>query len=120
MAGPPQMTTFSRQPQQIQAEDPAREVAPAPNVLTRQPVSQQMMPTTEAMSDEELDLYVQRLKMRHKRLSRKWWGLRRKHGKDQCPYCGMLTGGGFCKLHQRDYDEYLGALSTRQNRSFGL
>ena len=33
---------------------------------------------------------------------------------------GMLTGGGFCKLHQRDYDEYLSALSTRQNRRFGL
>jgi len=121
MAGPPQMTTLARNPQRTQTEEqPTREVAPAPNVLTRQPVQQQMMPSAEAMSDDELDLYVTRLKMRHKRLSRKWWGLRRKHGKDECPYCGMTTGGGFCKLHQRDYDEYLSALSTRQNRSFGL
>ena len=121
MAGPPQMQTLSRnRPQQQQVEEPQREVAPAPNVLTRAPVSHQMMPSAAAMSDEELDLYVKRLSMRHKRLSRKWWGLRRKHGKDEGPYCGMTTGGGFCKLHQRDYDEYLGALSTRQNRSFGL
>ena len=120
MAGPPQMTTLARKPQHTQQEEPQREVAPAPNVLTRQPVQQQMMPTAEAMSDDELDLYVKRLSMRHKRLSRKWWGLRRKHGKDECPYCGMATGGGFRKLHQRDYDEYLSALSTRQNRRFGL
>ena len=121
MAGPPQMQTLSRKrPIGQQAEEPTREVAPAPNVLTRAPVSQQMMPSAETMSDEELDLYVRRLTMRHKRLSRKWWGLRRKHGKDQCPYCGMTTGGGFCKIHQRDYDEYLSALSTRQNRKFGL
>ena len=121
MAGQPQMQTLSRnRQQQQQVEEPQREVAPTPNVLQRAPVSQAMMPSAEAMSDEELDLYVKRLSMRHKRLSRKWWGLRRKHGKDECPYCGMNTGGGFCKIHQRDYDEYLGALSTRQNRSFGL
>ena len=120
MAGPPQMQTFTRKSQQQQVDEPTREIAPAPNVLTRAPVSHTMMPSAEAMSDEELDLYVKRLTMRHKRLSQKWWGLRRKHGKDECPYCGMATGGGFCKLHQRDYDEYLGALSTRQNRSFGL
>jgi hypothetical protein len=120
MAGPPQMTTFVRKPQEKEAEAVQREVAPAPNVLTRAPVSQMMMPSAEKMSDEELDLYVRRLTMRHKRLSSKWWGLRRKHGKDECPYCGMATGAGFCKIHQRDYDEYLGALSTIQNRSFGL
>ena len=120
MAGPPQMVTYSRKPQEQAEDEPGREVAPAPNILTRTPVQQQMMPTPEQMSDDELDLYVQRLSMRHKRLSRKWMGLRRKHGKDECPYCGMNTGGGFCKIHQRDYDEYLGALSTRQNRSFGL
>ena len=121
MAGPPQMQTLARKRQlNQQAEAPQREQAPAPNILQRAPVSQQMMPSAETMSDEELDLYVRRLTKRHKRLSRKWWGLRRKHGKDQCPYCGMNTGGGFCKIHQRDYDEYLGALSTRQNRSFGL
>ena len=121
MAGPPQMTTLARKsPQHTQIEEPPREVAPAPNVLTRQPVQLQMMTTAEAMSDDELDLYVKRLSMRHKRLSRKWWGLRRKHGIDECPYCGMATGGGFCKLHQRDYDEYLSALSTRQNRRFGI
>jgi len=120
MTGPPQMQTFTRKPQQQQANEPTREVAPAPNVLTRAPVSQKMMPSAEAMSDDELDLYVKRLTMRHKRLSQKWWGLRRKHGKDECPYCGMATGAGFCKIHQRDYDEYLGALSTIQNRSFGL
>ena len=115
------MTTLARKsPQHTQQEDLQREVAPAPNVLTRQPVQQQMMPTAEAMSDDELDFYVKRLTMRHKRLSRKWWGLRRKQGKDESPYCGMHTGGGFCKLHQRDYDEYLSALSTRQNRRFGL
>ena len=83
MAGPPQMTTLARKsPQHTQIEEPPREAAPAPNVLTRQPVQQKMMPSAEAMSDEELDLYVKRLSMRHKRLSRKWWGLRRKHGKD--------------------------------------
>jgi hypothetical protein len=121
MAGPPQMQTLARKRQlDQQVEEPQREQAPAPNILHRQPVAQAMMPTPEQMSDDELDLYVKRLTMRHKRLSRKWWGLRRKHGKDQCPYCGMNTGGGFCKIHQRDYDEYLGALSTRQNRSFGL
>ena len=120
MAGPPQMTTLARKQPQQQVEEQSREVAPAPNILQRRPVQQQMMPTADQMSDDELELYVQRLTMRHKRLSKKWWGLRRKHGKDQCPYCGMNTGGGFCKIHQRDYDEYLGALSTRQNRSFGL
>ena len=53
MAGPPQMTTLARKsPQHTQQEDLQREVAPAPNVLTRQPVQQQMMPTAEAMSDE--------------------------------------------------------------------
>ena len=70
MAGPPQMTTLVRKPQHTQPEEQTREVAPAPNVLTRQPVQQQMMPSAEAMSDEELDLYVKRLSMRHKRLSR--------------------------------------------------
>jgi len=120
MTGPPQMMTYSRKPQQQAEEEPEKEIAPAPNVLTRVPVQQRMMPTPEQMSDDELDLYVKRLTMRHKRLSRKWMGLRRKYGGDQCPYCGMNTGGGFCKIHQRDYDEYLGALSTRQNRSFGL
>jgi len=120
MTGPPQMVTYSRKPQQQAEAEQEKEVAPAPNILHRQPVAQRMMPTAEQMSDEELDLYVKRLTMRHKRLSRKWMGLRRKHGKDECPYCGMNTGGGFCKIHQRDYDEYLGALSTRQNRSFGL
>ena len=120
MTGPPQMVTYSRKPQQQAEAEQEKEQAPAPNILHRQPVAQKMMPTAEQMSDKELDLYVQRLSMRHKRLSRKWMGLRRKHGKDECPYCGMNTGGGFCKIHQRDYDEYLGALSTRQNRSFGL
>ena len=120
MPAPPQMVTYSRKPQQQVEVEQEKEVAPAPNVLTRAPVQQRMMPTPEQMSDDELDLYVRRLTMRHKRLSRKWWGLRRKHGKDECPYCGMNTGSGFCKIHQRDYDEYLGALSTRQNRSFGL
>ena len=105
MAGPPQMQTLARKRQLQQSEEQVREQAPAPNVLQRAPVQQKMMPTTEQMSDEELDLYVKRLSMRHKRLSRKWWGLRRKYGKDQCPYCGMNTGGGFCKLHRRDYDE---------------
>ena len=114
------MVTYSRKPQQQAEAEQEKEQAPAPNILHRQPVAQKMMPTAEQMSDEELDLYVQRLSMRHKRLSRKWMGLRRKYGKDECPYCGMNTGGGFCKIHQRDYDEYLGALSTRQNRSFGL
>ena len=121
MAGPPQMQTLARKRQLDQQEaEPEREQAPAPNILQRAPVSQQMMPSAEQMADDELDLYVKRLTMRHKRLSTKWMGLRRKYGKDQCPYCGMNTGGGFCKIHQRDYDEYLGALSTRQNRSFGL
>ena len=55
MAGPPQMTTLARKPQQAQVEEQTREVAPAPNVLTRQPVQQQMMPSAEAMSDEELE-----------------------------------------------------------------
>ena len=120
MTGPPQMVTYSRKPQQQAEVEQEKEEAPAPNILHRPPDAQRMMPTAEQMSDEELDLYVKRLSMRHKRLSRKWMGLRRKHGKDECPYCGMNTGGGFCKIHQRDYDEYLGALSTRQNRSFGL
>ena len=80
MAGPPQMQTLSRNRQQQQVEEPQREVAPTPNVLQRAPVSQQLMPSAEAMSDDELDLYAKRLTMRHKRLSRKWWGLRRKHG----------------------------------------
>ena len=41
MAGPPQMTTLARKsPQQAQPDEQIREVAPAPNVLTRQPVQQ--------------------------------------------------------------------------------
>ena len=54
MAGPPQMQTLSRnRQQQQQVEEPQREVAPTPNVLQRAPVSQAMMPSAEAMSDEE-------------------------------------------------------------------
>ena len=50
MAGPPQMTTLARKnPQHTQPEEQVREVAPAPNVLTRQPVQQQMMPSVETM-----------------------------------------------------------------------
>ena len=55
MAGPPQMTTLARKPQHTQPEEPQRDVAPAPNVLTRQPVQQQMMPTAEAKKETKLE-----------------------------------------------------------------
>ena len=59
MAGPPQMTTLARKsPHQGQPDEPKREVAPAPNVLTRAPVSQQLMTSAESMSVEEVDLNV--------------------------------------------------------------
>jgi|TARA_Y100000310_G_scaffold113769_1_gene112208 hypothetical protein len=120
MAGPPPMQTLKKNP--VEQAEPVQqtEIAPAPNIMQRAPMLHQMLPTPEQMSDEELELYLKRLTMRHKRLSRKWWGLRRKYGKNECPYCGMHTEGGFCAIHQRDYDEYLTALATRQNRGFGL
>ena len=55
MTGPPQMQTLARKRQIEQAEEPQREQAPAPNILQRAPVSQQMMPSAETMSDEDLD-----------------------------------------------------------------
>ena len=72
----------------------------------------------DQMNDEELSYYVKRLRSKHKRLTTKWFGMRRKHGKDECPYCGSFTGGGFCIMHQRDYDEYMTAEVMLMNRSF--
>jgi len=121
MAGPPPMQTLKKpQAEEQPPPDTPAELAPAPNIMQRAPMLHQMLPTPEQMSDDELELYLKRLTMRHKRLSRKWWGLRRKYAKEECPYCGMHTQGGFCAIHQRDYDEYLTALATRQNRNFGL
>ena len=53
MTGPPQMVTYSRKPQSQAVAEPEKEVAPAPNILHRQPVAQRMMPTAEQMSDDE-------------------------------------------------------------------
>ena len=72
----------------------------------------------DQMDDQELSYYVRRLRAKHKRLTTKWFGMRRKHGKDECPYCGSFTGGGFCIMHQRDYDEYMTAEVMLMNRSF--
>ena len=117
MAGPPPMMTLDRRPQQQQEQQPEAERPPEPQTM-RAPVQTQYLPTPQQMSNDELELYTQRLPMRHKRLSRKWWGMRRKHGKTECPYCGMETGGGFCKIHQRDYDEYITAKVIRMNRDW--
>tara|TARA_R110002020_G_scaffold472487_2_gene700653 strand:+ start:1032 stop:1412 length:381 start_codon:yes stop_codon:yes gene_type:complete len=70
------------------------------------------------MDDQELSYYVKRLRSKHSRLTTKWFGMRKKHGKDECPYCGSFTGGGFCIMHQRDYDEYMTAEVMLMNRSF--
>ena len=114
---PPPMTTLApRRPQQEQKQ-PEAERPPDPNVM-RAPVQTQYLPTPQQMSNDELELYTQRLAMRHKRLSTKWWGLRRKHSKKDCPYCGQITGGGFCKIHQRDYDEYITAKVIKMNRDW--
>ena len=120
MAGPPPMQTLKKPQAEEQQPDTSAGLAPAPNIMQRAPMLHQMLPTPEQMSDDELELYLKRLTMRHKRLSRKWWGFRRKYPKEECPYCGMHTQGGFCAIHQRDYDEYLTALATLQNRNFGL
>ena len=70
------------------------------------------------MDDSELGYYVKRLRSKHKRLTTKWLGMRRKHGRDECPYCGSFTGGGYCIMHQRDYDEFVTAEVMLMNRSF--
>ena len=70
------------------------------------------------MDDSELGYYVKRLRSKHKRLTTKWFGLRRKNGRDECPYCGSFTGGGYCIMHQRDYDEFVTAEVMLMNRSF--
>ena len=99
------------------------EVASQPNqplVAQRQNyvVNTKNLQNKDQMNDDELGYYVKRLRSKHKRLTTKWFGMRRKHGKDECPYCGSFTGGGFCIMHQRDYDEYMTAEVMLMNRSF--
>jgi hypothetical protein len=99
------------------------EVASQPNqpiVAQRQNyvVNTSKLQNKDQMNDDELGYYVKRLRSKHKRLTTKWFGMRRKHGKDECPYCGSFTGGGFCIMHQRDYDEYMTAEVMLMNRSF--
>ena len=108
-------------PQQ-QKQDP-NAIAAQPNQPVVQQRQQYIVSTTKLqdknqMDDQELGYYVSRLRSKHKRLTTKWFGMRRKHGKEECPYCGSFTGGGFCIMHQRDYDEYMTAEVMLINRSF--
>ena len=97
-------------------QQPQRLLPPNPNTM-HQVIQTKNLPSPQVMDDEELQLYVQRLEKRHYRLSRKWWGMRRKYKRDRCPYCGMFTtDGAFCSLHQGQYDEYVGAKVIALNR----
>ena len=120
------MVTMKRpkvgQDPQQQQQDP-NSIAAQPNqpvVTQRQQyvVNTSQLQNKDQMDDQELSYYVKRLRSKHKRLTTKWFGMRRKHGKDECPYCGSFTGGGFCIMHQRDYDEYMTAEVMLMNRSF--
>jgi hypothetical protein len=120
------MVTMKRprvgQDPQQQKQDP-NSIAAQPNqpvVTQRQQyvVNTTQLQNKDQMDDQELGYYVKRLRSKHKRLTTKWFGMRRKHGKDECPYCGSFTGGGFCIMHQRDYDEYMTAEVMLMNRSF--
>jgi hypothetical protein len=120
------MVTMKRpkvgQDPQQQQQDP-NSIAAQPNqpvVTQRQQyvVNTSQLQNKDQMDDQELSYYVKRLRSKHKRLTTKWFGMRRKHNKDECPYCGSFTGGGFCIMHQRDYDEYMTAEVMLMNRSF--
>ena len=107
----------------MRTETPTNEEQPAPRLLPPNPntmhnvIQTKNLPTPEIMDNEELQLYVQRLEKRHYRLSKKWWGMRRKYKRDRCQYCGMFTkDGSFCSLHQHQYDEYVGAKVIALNR----
>ena len=121
----PPMVTMKRPKagQQIIQDPKKQEISSTPNqplVTQRQQyvVNTKSLQNKDQMNDEELSYYVKRLRSKHKRLTTKWFGMRRKHGKDECPYCGSFTGGGFCIMHQRDYDEYMTAEVMLMNRSF--
>jgi len=121
----PPMVTMKRPKvgQQISQDPKKQEISSTPNqpiVTQRQQyvVNTKSLQNKDQMNDEELSYYVKRLRSKHKRLTTKWFGMRRKHGKDECPYCGSFTGGGFCIMHQRDYDEYMTAEVMLMNRSF--
>ena len=117
MTYPPPIQTLKRTKQEQEPDQPTNSAPPQPNVMSA-PMQMQYKPSPETMPEEELDLYVKRLSMKHKRVSTKWWGLRRKYSKDECPYCGIHTQGGYCTIHQRDYDEYIAAMVAKQNRKW--
>ena len=119
------MTTMKRPTvgQSLPQQQQSPEISATPNqpkVAQRQNyvINTNQLQNKEQMNDDELGYYVKRLRSKHKRLTTKWLGLRRKHGKDECQYCGSFTGGGFCIMHQRDYDEYMTAEVMLMNRSF--
>lgn len=121
----PPMVTMKRPKvgQQISQDPKQKEISSTPNqplVTQRQQyvVNTSKLQSKDQMNDDELSYYVKRLRSKHGRLTTKWFGMRRKHGKDECPYCGSFTGGGFCIMHQRDYDEYMTAEVMLMNRSF--
>ena len=126
MANIKPMTTMKRPtvgqtlPQQNQQSPEISATPNQPKVQQRQQyvVSTSKLQNKDQMNDEELSYYVKWLRSKHNRLTTKWFGMRRKHGKDECPYCGSFTGGGFCIMHQRDYDEYMTAEVMLMNRSF--
>ena len=123
MTVPPMVTMKRPKVGQQISQDPKKEISSTPNqpiVTQRQQyvVSTSKLQDKNQMDDRELSYYVKRLRSKHSRLTRKWFGLVRRHNKDECPYCGSFTGGGFCIMHQRDYDEYMTAEVMLMNRSF--
>jgi len=90
------------------------------NQLQQAPPQQQMNPYQQGYG-QQMNPYGQQMPQQGGASFYKpwtWFGMRRKHGKDECPYCGSFTGGGFCIMHQRDYDEYMTAEVMLMNRSF--
>ena len=114
----PSIKDQHKQPTETEAEPDMLGLPPPMIENEKIAVQTEYLPTAQEMSDDELELYTKRLSMRHKRLSRKWLGLRNKHKKDECPYCGMYTQGGYCKMHQGMYDEYISSLVIKQNRKW--
>ena len=111
------LRTMKEDAQDPSEQPPAQRLLPPNPHTMNQVIQTKNLPSPQVMDDEELQLYVQRLEKRHYRLSRKWWGMRRKYKRDRCPYCGMFTtDGSFCSLHQGQYDEYVGAKVIALNR----
>lgn len=73
------LRTMKEDAQDPSEQPPAQRLLPPNPHTMNQVIQTKNLPSPQVMDDEELQLYVQRLEKRHYRLSRKWWGMRRKY-----------------------------------------